>query len=340
MGNTFRELAQVADQVERSGISSQQFQKLAFAANQAGVSVAVLAKATRQLRVDMADAAAGDAKKLEMFRALGITMEQLRAGDASAVFMAISQAISGSADDSERLLIATAFFGDKIGNDILPLLNDYVKLTRDVASAPVVDDRTLAAIARYEDGIDRLSLKFKVLAGNIVAAYDKYSAWASKLAEDAATGLFDLLDRIPGFRGSAASATTAAIRAAPLTAALVAAGANGNTSATATTPDPATTASNNARAQALVAAIKAGTKGEKDKSADTKGAGTTASSVSGNVIGVGQNPVVSALQEQTQIAKEQRDYLAILASRSQTAVATNDITNKGATPSTPATRTT
>jgi len=59
------------------------------------------------------------------------------------------------------------------------------------------------------------------------------------------------------------------------------------------------------------------------------------SSVSGNVIGVGANPVITALQEQQAIAREQLAYLQIIASKS-TDSASGDVTASGATPSTPA----
>jgi len=59
------------------------------------------------------------------------------------------------------------------------------------------------------------------------------------------------------------------------------------------------------------------------------------SSVSGNVIGVGANPVITALQEQQAIAREQLAYLQIIASQS-TNTRSGDVTASGATPSTPA----
>lgn len=59
------------------------------------------------------------------------------------------------------------------------------------------------------------------------------------------------------------------------------------------------------------------------------------SSMSGNVIGVGANPVVTALQEQQAIAREQLACLQIMASQG-TGTPSADLTNKGATPDTPA----
>ena len=58
-------------------------------------------------------------------------------------------------------------------------------------------------------------------------------------------------------------------------------------------------------------------------------------SVSGNVIGVGSNPVVTALQEQQVIAREQLACLQVMASKSGAGPSV-DVTASGATPSTPA----
>lgn len=333
--NTFKELGAVADQVDRSGLSAEQFQGLAFAAQQSGVSVSALAKATRQLRVDMAEAAAGTGKKVEMFKALGISLEQLKAGDATAVFLAISKAMAGSADDSDRLLITTAFFGDKIGNDILPMLAEYEKLTKDIANAPIVDAKTLKMIGDYNDGMDSITAKMKVFVAYIFSAYDAYSRFISKIAEGAATFGFNVQDAVlpSGLKGAGANIASGILSNVPQTAALVAMGASG---ATKQTGPAASDAKKGEAAKAILAAIGAAGKDEKAKAADTKD--KTPSAVSGSVIGVGQNPVVSALMEQQGIAREQLACLQVIAGRTNGAAVDPNLTNKGATPNTPATR--
>lgn len=335
ISGTFKELGEVADQVDRSGLSSDQFQRLAYAAQQSGVSISVLAKATRQLRVDMAEAAAGTGKKVEMFKALGISLEQLKSGDATAVFVAIAKAMSDSSDDSERLLIATALFGDKIGNDIIPLLGNFEKLQRDIANAPIVDAKTLKLIGDYNDGVDRLNSGLKVMIANLFGVYDAYYKWSSKVAEDIASGMFGILNKF-GIGGVASSAVQGAMPLTPLGFAAVKSGlADGNVQPTAATP----AASSGEKAKAILDVIKATQKTEKDKAADTKGqtGGNSATSVSGNVIGVGQNPVVTAIQEQTELAKQQVEYLRMMATKTPATTPVN-LTEKGGTPVTPATR--
>jgi hypothetical protein len=62
---------------------------------------------------------------------------------------------------------------------------------------------------------------------------------------------------------------------------------------------------------------------------------TIPGSVSGNVIGVGANPVVTALQEQQLVAREQLAVLQVIASNGMQGPA-RDVTASGATPHTPA----
>jgi hypothetical protein len=333
ISGTFKQLGEVADQVDRSGLSAAQFQALAYAAQQSGVSVSVLAKATRQLRVDMAEAAAGTGKKVELFKALGVSMEQLKSGDATSVFLAISKAMEGSADDSEKLLITTAMFGDKIGNDIIPLLASFEKLQKDIAAAPIVDEKTLKLIGEYNDGVDRLSAKLQVLAARFFQVYDAYSKWMSKVSEDVANGMFGLLNKV-GIGDAASTATQLGLKFNPMAGPLVSMGADGSRAE----PGAAPTANNAQRTKTLLDIIKAGTKTEKDKSADTKGKDASVSSVSGNVIGVGQNPVVSAIHEQVEVAKQSLDYLRMIASQKGSNLPSPGLTDKGATPITPASR--
>jgi hypothetical protein len=77
---------------------------------------------------------------------------------------------------------------------------------------------------------------------------------------------------------------------------------------------------------------------EKKKADDEKAGRFNANvnSVGGNVIGVGANPVVTALQEQQAIARAQLTYLEIIAAKFGYAATYMDVTASGATPQTPA----
>jgi hypothetical protein len=92
-----------------------------------------------------------------------------------------------------------------------------------------------------------------------------------------------------------------------------------------------------AKKKAEEEAAKAKAKQVESKPAAFKGI-DSATSVSGNVIGVGQNPVVSAIHEQVEIAKQQLDYLRMIASQKTPSLPLSEMTEKGGTPETPATK--
>lgn len=86
------------------------------------------------------------------------------------------------------------------------------------------------------------------------------------------------------------------------------------------------------QAEIDAAAEKKKAEQERSKSFSTP----TVNSVSGNVIGVGANPVVTALQEQQVIAKASLTQLEIIAAKFGYAATYMDVTASGATPQTPA----
>jgi hypothetical protein len=86
--------------------------------------------------------------------------------------------------------------------------------------------------------------------------------------------------------------------------------------------------------QAEIDAANKKRKAEQEKSKTFSNLGTN--SVSGNVIGVGQNPVVTALQEQQVIARASLTQLEIIAAKFGYAATYKDVTASGATPQTPA----
>jgi hypothetical protein len=172
----------------------------------------------------------------------------------------------------------------------------------------------------------------KLFVAYIFQAYDTYSKFIAKISETAATLGFDFMDKVsPG--GTASAVTSATLKMGVLANI----GADGSTKPTGSTVRES---KNNEAAKAILAAIAGTTKAEKEKASDTKGktGGNSTSSVSGNVIGVGQNPVIAALQDQTEIAKQSMTYLEMIAYNFGPQNKFRDITEKGGTPVTPATR--
>jgi hypothetical protein len=126
---SFKGMADIADKSAKAGISGEEFDKLSYAAELAGVSTAVLSKSIRELRFLMKDALK-DTNKMELLtKGLGFAENDVREGKVKSIdlFNRVAQAIATQTNDTQKLAIATAFFGDKVANDMLPVLEQIAK---------------------------------------------------------------------------------------------------------------------------------------------------------------------------------------------------------------------
>jgi hypothetical protein len=126
---SFKGMADIADKSAKAGISGEEFDKLSYAAELAGVSTAVLSKSIRELRFLMKDALTDTSKMTLLTKGLGFAESDVREGKVKSIdlFQRVAQAIATQTTDTGKLAIATAFFGDKVANDMLPVLEQIAK---------------------------------------------------------------------------------------------------------------------------------------------------------------------------------------------------------------------
>ena len=144
--NSAKKYADIADKAQKAGIDGEDFQRLAAAAEEAGVSMQTVGKAARELRILMKDATAGNQLAINKLKALGFTEEQVRAGNIKAtdVFLQLANAMEQAGTDADKLAILTAIFGDKVSTDILPLLDQTrAKLRQTFSETPIMDNQAL-----------------------------------------------------------------------------------------------------------------------------------------------------------------------------------------------------
>ena len=122
--NGMRELAKIADEQVKSGIGAEEYQRLAFAAEDAGVSMSTLTKGIREMKKFMREAR-DDAEKMKiMTEGLGFSTEQVASGNISATeaFQRISKVLKQYEGDMDKATVMTAFFNEKISNEMIPIL--------------------------------------------------------------------------------------------------------------------------------------------------------------------------------------------------------------------------
>jgi hypothetical protein len=166
-----KKYADIADQAQKSGMDGEDFQRLANAANQAGVSMQTVAKASRELRILMKDAASGNQLAIEKLKALGFTQEQINSGTIKAtdVFLQLANAMENAGSDAEKLAILTAIFGDKVSTDLLPLLDTTrQKLRETFGETAVMDNQALRDLDNMIDKLSKFSRLLQFIAASAV----------------------------------------------------------------------------------------------------------------------------------------------------------------------------
>lgn len=271
--DTMREFKEIADAAARSGLSGEQFQQLAYAADQAGVPISSVAKATRELRKALAEAADGSVEQMEKLKALGFTEEQIRSGNIKAtdVFIQLAAAMQMAKSDAEQVAIATSLLGQKVAQDLIPMLAEGAQKLRQLfKEAPILSDKELENIKKAADLFAFMEAKAKSIAASMVTAFLGMSGLPGFL--EGPIGVFRRqIMRDLGIGRTESSPMTGKVDVAKLT------------------KEPTTAA---------------------EKKADKDSKTATAQSVSGNVIGVGQQPVIAAMNEQIEILKDIRDNTA------------------------------
>jgi hypothetical protein len=191
---TFREFGGLADQIAKSGLDSGQFQQLAYAAKQSGADVKDVTKAVRELNTAISEAKLDPkSQKSRALLALGFSPEQIAAGTIKAtdVFIQLSKAMEQATSDAEKTAIATVLLGDKVGQNLIPMLeNGKASLDKLFKDAPIVNDAALKSIDEANDRIDSFQAKVKgllalnfgdLLSGNLVSMSQAFTATGTGL---------------------------------------------------------------------------------------------------------------------------------------------------------------
>ena len=119
--NTANELSSTA---KRIGMSVEALQEWNHVANMAGTETKVLEDVFGKVNNILGSIALGDVKSFAgIFHALGISMDELEGKDTSEAFEIIRNALANVEDESLRLALANKLFGDKVGSELLPMLN-------------------------------------------------------------------------------------------------------------------------------------------------------------------------------------------------------------------------
>jgi hypothetical protein len=164
---SFKNMGDIADKSAKAGISAEEFDKLSYAAELAGVSTTVLSKSIRELRFMMKDALTDTKKMTLLTEGLGFAEADVRAGKVKSIelFQRVAQAIATQENDTQKLAIATAFFGDKVANDMLPVLEAIAKQPDIFAGLVVGSEDAYAKLDAMDEKLMKIYRNAKRLIG-------------------------------------------------------------------------------------------------------------------------------------------------------------------------------
>lgn len=155
--------SEFADMSVRTGITTDNLQKLKFAAEQAGVNFDVVTGSVGKLTKQMTAAADGNKTAMAAFDTLGVSVKNqdgsLRQMDG--VYMDTLKSLAGMKNETERNALAMQLFG-KAGLEMVPLLaqgeggiNELMTKAEELGL--VMDESAIAAGDNFGDTLDQLT---------------------------------------------------------------------------------------------------------------------------------------------------------------------------------------
>jgi len=165
---------------ERTGTSVEMLSGLKFAADQNATSLESVAKASQKLSAVMVG-------NPDLFKEMGIT-----AKDSAGAMVELADVFAGMPDGVEKSALATKLFGDRIGSEMIPFLNQgTVALSGYIAEGqrlyPVTTQMAQES-ARLNDQLDKLLLQFKgigiAIAAEVVPKFNAFIGGIKLIAVD------------------------------------------------------------------------------------------------------------------------------------------------------------
>lgn len=192
IGKAFEWGSGLKDAATAVGLTAEEFQRLEHAARQSGVQVEVMQKAFGDMRKTIREAGTGNAQALAFIKALGYTQEQAASGaiDHGEAFIRLAEAISSAKTEQDKFNILSGIFGNETAQKLLPVMNDFLKLKKDMASAPILSDEEVAKLDRAADAMGRMSRFYDVMTARALLLAGNPNAMRALFGGSGAGGMF------------------------------------------------------------------------------------------------------------------------------------------------------
>lgn len=205
LGVAVKSLANAADVADdtakRTGLTVEAVQELGYVAKMTGSNLATVEVALRTMQKGLTDSGTESAAFTSALETLGLSLAELRAMNPQAQFDALSQAIAGVTDPSQRAGLAMTVFG-RAGTALLPMLAegaDGIAKLKDEAHkyGYVMSQEVAEAGSNFNDNLDRLKGSLGGLAQQVVAGLLPTLNSLAKCAADVVAGIKEWINNNP-----------------------------------------------------------------------------------------------------------------------------------------------
>jgi hypothetical protein len=165
MRDQLKIIGDMKDAIRKSGVDSDEFQRLAIVAQQAGVSIEALGKALNKANLFIAQARAGSESHREVLKAIFNTTEDLNYATlkASDVYYRLNDAMQDTSQEAEVLNGLTKVFG-KTGIELVPMMEKTSsELKKQAEEYGILTNAQLAAADALDKYLEKLERKKKLL---------------------------------------------------------------------------------------------------------------------------------------------------------------------------------
>jgi hypothetical protein len=160
---------------QKAGTTVEGFSAMSYAAKLADVSNDQLVKTYRELGDVLTKAAQGGNAQAALFKSIGLSATDAagRIKTTDQVLLEIADTFADTADDQNKVIIATKLFGDKLGQELIPFLNQGAAGIRELQHegkllGQVFTGQSAKSAEQFKDNLDKLKMNVQGLANVFV----------------------------------------------------------------------------------------------------------------------------------------------------------------------------
>lgn len=168
--------SEIDDNAQKIGFSTEAYQYWALVMQRIGTDASTLSLAIRNMTTFTQELADGNGDALLTLQKLGIGYEEFMAMTPEEQFYTLIDALQGMTDETEKTQIAQEIFGNRVYQELLPLLGMEQGSLEDLRDefeslGLIMSDDMVKSIAAVGDKLDNLGNLFKVMGLNIAVDF-------------------------------------------------------------------------------------------------------------------------------------------------------------------------